>query len=83
MRTKPPQTNMRVIPIEGQLEEADCGEESGVVRKVDMPLAWRTPPYPSTHNMGTCRMSARPQDGVVNKWGQRYKRQQLHPTFLK
>ena len=31
---------------------------------------FRTPPYPSTHNMGTSRMSARPQDGVVNKWGQ-------------
>ena len=29
-----------------------------------------TPPYPSTHNMGTNRMSARAQDGVVNKWGQ-------------
>jgi len=31
---------------------------------------FRTPPYPSTHNMGTCRMSARAQDGVVNAWGQ-------------
>jgi choline dehydrogenase-like flavoprotein len=30
----------------------------------------RTPPYPSTHNIGTCRMSARPEDGVVNEWGQ-------------
>lgn len=30
----------------------------------------RTPPYPSTHNLGTCRMSARPEDGVVNRWGQ-------------
>lgn len=29
-----------------------------------------TPPYPSTHNLGTNRMSERPQDGVVNKWGQ-------------
>ncbi|CAN0497925.1 unnamed protein product [Discosporangium mesarthrocarpum] len=29
-----------------------------------------TPPYPSTHNMGTCRMSADARDGVVNKWGQ-------------
>ena len=28
------------------------------------------PPYPSTHNMGTCRMSANPRDGVCNKWGQ-------------
>ncbi len=31
---------------------------------------YRTPPYPSTHNLGTCRMSAKPADGVVNKWGQ-------------
>lgn len=29
-----------------------------------------TPPYPSTHNLGTNRMSAKPRDGVVNKWGQ-------------
>ena len=29
-----------------------------------------TPPYPSTHNLGTNRMSDRAQDGVVNKWGQ-------------
>jgi choline dehydrogenase-like flavoprotein len=29
-----------------------------------------TPPYPSTHNLGTNRMSAKPEDGVVNKWGQ-------------
>jgi len=31
---------------------------------------FRTPPYPSTHNLGTCRMSASPRDGVVNKFGQ-------------
>ena len=30
----------------------------------------RTPPYPSTHNMGTNRMSAKARDGVLNKWGQ-------------
>ena len=29
-----------------------------------------TPPYPSTHNLGTNRMSANAKDGVVNKWGQ-------------
>jgi choline dehydrogenase-like flavoprotein len=29
-----------------------------------------TPPYPTTHNLGTCRMSERPQDGVVNAFGQ-------------
>jgi len=31
---------------------------------------FHTPPYVSTHNMGTNRMSERPEDGVVNKWGQ-------------
>ena len=28
-----------------------------------------TPPYPATHNMGTTRMSARPEDGVVDAYG--------------
>lgn len=27
-------------------------------------------PYPSTHNLGTNRMSEKPADGVCNKWGQ-------------
>jgi len=31
---------------------------------------FQTPPYPSTHNLGTNRMSANPRDGVVNKFGQ-------------
>lgn len=39
-------------------------EAAGAIR------TFRTPPYPSTHNLGTCRMSARRQDGVCNKWGQ-------------
>jgi choline dehydrogenase-like flavoprotein len=30
----------------------------------------RTPPYPATHNIGTARMSERPEDGVVNAFGQ-------------
>ncbi len=29
-----------------------------------------TPPYPSTHNLGTCRMSAKAGDGVCNGFGQ-------------
>jgi choline dehydrogenase-like flavoprotein len=29
-----------------------------------------TPPFPSSHNLGTNRMSDKPADGVVNKWGQ-------------
>jgi choline dehydrogenase-like flavoprotein len=31
---------------------------------------FRTPPYPSTHNLGTNRMSEKASDGVVNKHGQ-------------
>ena len=30
----------------------------------------RVPPYPSTHNLGTCRMSEKPEDGVCNSHGQ-------------
>jgi choline dehydrogenase-like flavoprotein len=30
----------------------------------------RTPPGSSTHNLGTCRQSRGPEDGVCNKWGQ-------------
>ncbi|MFO1048446.1 MAG: GMC family oxidoreductase [Geminicoccaceae bacterium] len=31
---------------------------------------YETPPYPSTHNLGTNRMSEKARDGVVNKHGQ-------------
>ena len=33
-------------------------------------LSYRVPPYPSTHNLGTCRMSEKPKDGVCNGFGQ-------------
>ena len=41
-----------------------------VYNAVDAVRTYRTPPYPATHNIGTCRMSARPEDGVVNAHGQ-------------
>jgi choline dehydrogenase-like flavoprotein len=31
---------------------------------------FETPPYPSTHNLGTCRQSAKAADGVCNAHGQ-------------
>lgn len=31
---------------------------------------YQVPPYPATHNLGTCRMSVKTRDGVCNKWGQ-------------
>lgn len=30
---------------------------------------YHSPPFPATHNLGTLRMSARPEDGVVDGWG--------------
>ena len=36
----------------------------GAIRTIEVP------PYPSTHNLGTCRQSERPGDGVCNKFGQ-------------
>jgi choline dehydrogenase-like flavoprotein len=41
-----------------------------IYKAVGATRTFPTPPYPSTHNLGTNRMSDKPQDGVVNKWGQ-------------
>ncbi len=43
---------------------------SAVYEAVGATRTIRTPPYPSTHNLGTCRMSAEAKDGVCNRWGQ-------------
>jgi len=39
-------------------------EAAGAIKTIE------TPPYPSTHNLGTCRMSEKAADGVCNKFGQ-------------
>jgi choline dehydrogenase-like flavoprotein len=41
----------------------------GVYQAVDAVRTHRVTPYPSTHNLGTCRMSADPADGVVDAFG--------------
>jgi hypothetical protein len=43
---------------------------AAVYEAVGATVTYPTPPYPSTHNLGTNRMSEKPQDGVVNKFGQ-------------
>jgi choline dehydrogenase-like flavoprotein len=43
---------------------------SAVYEAVGAVKTFRTPPYPSTHNLGTNRMSENASDGVVNKHGQ-------------
>lgn len=43
---------------------------AAIYEAVDATRTFPTPPYPSTHNLGTNRMSEKPSDGVVNKYGQ-------------
>jgi hypothetical protein len=43
---------------------------AAVYEAVGATVTYPTPPYPSTHNLGTNRMSEKPGDGVVNKFGQ-------------
>lgn len=43
---------------------------SDIYRAVGATRIVPTPPYPSTHNLGTNRMSEKPKDGVVNRFGQ-------------
>ena len=40
------------------------------IRRVKRRPSFRTPPYPSTHNLGACRMGANARDSVCNSWGQ-------------
>ncbi len=46
------------------------GQGAAVYDAVGATRSFPTPPYPSTHNLGTNRMSAKASDGVVNKHGQ-------------
>ena len=43
---------------------------SAIYKAVGAVKTVETPPYPSTHNLGTNRMAASARDGVVNQWGQ-------------
>jgi choline dehydrogenase-like flavoprotein len=43
---------------------------AAVYKAVGATRVIETPPYPSTHNLGTNRMADNPRDGVVNRWGQ-------------
>ena len=45
------------------------GQADQLYGAVDALAVHHTPPYPATHNLGTCRMSADPADGVLDAWG--------------
>ncbi|MCW5232112.1 GMC family oxidoreductase [Verminephrobacter eiseniae] len=46
------------------------GQGERIYRAAGAIKTFRTPPYPSTHNMGTCRMGASAKDSVCNAYGQ-------------
>jgi choline dehydrogenase-like flavoprotein len=46
------------------------GQGKAMYEAVGATRTFPTPPYPSTHNLGTNRMSASARDGVVNSHGQ-------------
>ena len=57
-------------PNDAAMREHGYGSADNIYSSVGALSVHHTPPYPSTHNLGTCRMSARAEDGVVNAWGQ-------------
>nr|WP_298684663.1 GMC family oxidoreductase [uncultured Dongia sp.] len=57
-------------PNDVAMREHAFGRGSALYDAVGAKRTLRTPPYPSTHNLGTNRMSAEAKDGVVNKHGQ-------------
>jgi choline dehydrogenase-like flavoprotein len=57
-------------PNDLAMREHAYGSGEAVYQSVGAVRTIRTPPYPATHNIGTARQSARPEDGVVNGFGQ-------------
>ncbi|MBV9539186.1 MAG: GMC family oxidoreductase, partial [Acidisphaera sp.] len=57
-------------PNDFAMREHGYTQGAAVYEAVGATRTIRTPPYPSTHNLGTNRMSEKPRDGVVNRWGQ-------------
>ncbi len=57
-------------PNDRAMREHAFRQGAAIYDAVGATRTFPTPPYPSTHNLGTNRMSERPQDGVVNRWGQ-------------
>lgn len=56
-------------PNDAAMREHAYTAGESVYDAIDATRTFRVPPYPTTHNLGTARMSARPQDGVVNEFG--------------
>ncbi|WP_271894953.1 GMC family oxidoreductase [Candidatus Phyllobacterium onerii] len=67
-----PIANVNFSDHENDIAMRDHAYEQGkaLYEAVGATRVFPTPPYPSTHNLGTNRMSEKAKDGVVNKHGQ-------------
>lgn len=57
-------------PNDTAMREHAYKQGAAMYEAVGATRTFPTPPYPSTHNLGTNRMSEKAKDGVVNKYGQ-------------
>ena len=44
-------------------------QAAALLRAAGARRTYETPPHPASQNLGTCRMSANPDEGVVDPWG--------------
>ncbi|MEY3306016.1 MAG: hypothetical protein RLZZ413_54 [Pseudomonadota bacterium] len=65
-----PNVNFSDHPNDVAMRNHAYAQGMAIYNAVGATRTFPTPPYPSTHNLGTNRMSENPRDGVVNKWGQ-------------
>ncbi len=56
-------------PNDIEMREHAYRAGESIYEAVEATRTLRVTPYPSTHNLGTCRMSEHPEDGVVDMFG--------------
>ena len=64
-------------PNDAAMRDHAYGRGEAIYAAAGAAESFRVPPYPSTHNLGTNRMSERPEDGVVNGFGQAHEVENL------
>ena len=70
MACRSPTSGSAIIPTTSPCAATPIGQGKALYEAVGATRTFPTPPYPSTHNLGTNRMSEKAADGVVNKLGQ-------------
>jgi len=57
-------------PNDLAMQKHAIGQADALYKSIGAKRTVHRQPFPSTHNMGTNRMSEKPRDGVVNRYGQ-------------